>query len=555
MKRLLFIVVFLFAACCTYADGICDSAFDKAMELYYSGKYKEAKMQFEWCRDYCSNQSSDTYKGWIEKCNMRINEYEQREAHARQESIERAQRVERNRYIYLTAFSPIPGGFSNIDYEIQGKLSDFNFHSDPAESYYAVRININVSERPGKNPRYRNFYFEAAVEVEETASGKVQRFKVTKEEGCTTDVPEEQAEECAADKLYYQEDFFKEISAGISTIINNKSTNTIINPQNKQSSSNEPQTIVVVVYNPANIDEAAKNALESGMNFALNNDRDRRYTVLDHSEEMDIILHKEISYAEKNVSTSQIASLGNQLGAQLVCGIIITKSNNDIHFETKIINVESHKLISNADYDQCGYSNNKPITELNINLARHVAKHLADGLGLLDVDEKNILDNDDEVARNAEKERLDEEARKLENCKKKINRQAALRSLCPLWIGSGLKYKGYKKTGYLSIAEDVLLAGGAVSLWIANRQDGILGDPKANGDEKREAEGIQNSAMIASGACFITAGIVYVTNIVVSYCISNKNSKLMEDCGISLYPTVINTNNNLAFGVSANIKF
>lgn len=549
MKRLLFIVVFLFAACCTYADGICDSAFDKAMELYYSGKYKEAKMQFEWCRDYCSNQSSDTYKGWIEKCNMRINEYEQREAHAKQESIERAQRVERNRYIYLTAFSPIPGGFSNIDYEIQGKLSDFNFHSDPAESYYAVRININVSERPGKNPRYRNFYFEAAVEVEETASGKVQRFKVTKEEGCTTDVPEEQAEECAADKLYYQEDFFKEISAGISTIINNKSTNTIINPQNKQSSSNEPQTIVVVVYNPANIDEAAKNALESGMNFALNNVRDRRYTVLDHSEEMDIILHKEISYAEKNVSTSQIASLGNQLGAQLVCGIIITKSNNDIHFETKIINVESHTLISNADYDQCSYSNNKPITELNINLARHVAKHLADGLGLLDVDEKNILVNDDEVARNAEQKRLDDE----NNCKKKINRQAALRSL---WPGCGLKYKGYKKAGNcVLITEGILLAGGVAGFGLAYYEDGILKDRKATSAEKENADDIKCYATGAGIGCFAVAGLVYVTNIVVSYCISNKNSKLMEDCGISLYPTVINTNNNLAFGVSANIKF
>ncbi|MCR5037502.1 MAG: hypothetical protein K6A73_09330, partial [Bacteroidales bacterium] len=60
----------------------------KAIELYQSEQYEKAKAQFEWCRDYCNTKSSDTYKGWLEKCNMRINEQKQAEARALQEAEE-----------------------------------------------------------------------------------------------------------------------------------------------------------------------------------------------------------------------------------------------------------------------------------------------------------------------------------------------------------------------------------------------------------------------------------------------------------------------------------
>lgn len=213
------IIIFVFL--CTpyfYAWGqnSCDRAMDTAISLYNAGKYPEAKMQFEWCRSWCKNRSETIYKSWIDSCEAGNNkkvEARRRSIQIEQESIARveadaiakAERREKNRYIFLSSFSTVPGKFTNIEYEIEDKLSNLNsdlrFTKDSTEAYWFVHIAVNIRDDMSNSGDAHFYYVDATVEVENVAMEQIGRSYVYEKDGSFT-IPIDRAEEWTANKIY-----------------------------------------------------------------------------------------------------------------------------------------------------------------------------------------------------------------------------------------------------------------------------------------------------------------------------------------------------------------
>ena len=230
MKRIL---IFLLVVGALSAYGQCDHAFDKACNLYKNGKYKDAKMQFEWCCTHCKNHSESTYRGWIDKCDAAQKKqavaYQKRrkaetEAVAQQqkEALERKERVEHNRFIYLSVSSAVQGKFSNLEYELEDSLytrnPTFKFTRDSLEAYWFVRVAVNTYGHPSGN---RCYYVDATVEVENAATQQENRSRAV-DKGCcpVASFAEEQAMESVANEIYSTGELLGSVARSIAKFIN-----------------------------------------------------------------------------------------------------------------------------------------------------------------------------------------------------------------------------------------------------------------------------------------------------------------------------------------------
>lgn len=221
------------------AYGQCDFAFDKAYNLFKSGRYKEAKMQFEWCSTHCKDRSESTYKGWIDKCDSKIKGQEQaaarrrkaeaeaiakKEVEAREEaermkkeSQERKERVERNRHIYISVSNAVEGNFNKIEYELEDDLynidTSLTFTRDSLEAYWFVRVGVNIYGDMSNSRDAHFYYVEACIEVEDATTSKVRRSRVLSEKDGTFTIPEEKAPQWVANKVYntQRDSFYKKI--------------------------------------------------------------------------------------------------------------------------------------------------------------------------------------------------------------------------------------------------------------------------------------------------------------------------------------------------------
>lgn len=216
MKRIIILVFLCAPYFSAWGQNSCDKAMDTAISLYKAGKYREAKMQFEWCRSRCNDRSDTTYKSWLDSCEVAIKkqvEAHQRSIHLEQEAIKRreaeaiakAERREKNRYIFLSSFSTVPGKFTNIEYEIEDKLrnlnSDFRFTRDTTEAYWFVHIAVNIRDDMSNSGDAHFYYVDATVEVENAAMEQIGRSYVDEKDGSFT-IPIDRAEEWTANKIY-----------------------------------------------------------------------------------------------------------------------------------------------------------------------------------------------------------------------------------------------------------------------------------------------------------------------------------------------------------------
>ena len=219
MKRLIVLIHVFGALLSVRAYGQCDFAFDKACNMFKSGRYKESKMQFEWCKAHCKDHSETTYQGWLDKCNSKIKEQDlaaarrrkaEAEAIAKQEAEAKAlaERREKNRYVYLSSSSAVKGRFSNLEYELEDKIREINpeikFTRDSAEAYWFARVVVNIRSDQSNNEDEHFYYVEATVEFENAISGEVFRSLITEKNGTYT-IPAEKAEEWTANKVYDSE--------------------------------------------------------------------------------------------------------------------------------------------------------------------------------------------------------------------------------------------------------------------------------------------------------------------------------------------------------------
>ena len=229
MKRILAVLI-LFAETLTgtHAYGQCDRYFDKAVDLFKGGRYKEARMQFSFCRSHCKDHSYAIYQGWLDKCEAKIKERDMVAARLRKaeveaierqerEAIERKERVERNRYIYLSVSTAVEGNFANIEYELEDDLynidTSLKFTSDSLEAYWFVRIVVNIYGDESNSEEKHFYYIEANIEVEDAATSQVRLGRVLAEKDGTYTISEDRAAEWVANKIYtnQRESFYNKI--------------------------------------------------------------------------------------------------------------------------------------------------------------------------------------------------------------------------------------------------------------------------------------------------------------------------------------------------------
>lgn len=525
MKRYFLLLLVLLTAWNVFAGGGCDRDFEYAIQLFNEHNYRMAKKEFEWCRKHCGDRSESTYQGWIDKCNARIREEEKAAERARQAkaeairrqeaaAIEKAERVKRNRYIFLTSSSPVLGDFSK--YGIQGNLSsvapNLKFTTDPSEAYYAVRVLINISESPSTNSGYRRYCVEADVEIEDLTTGAIQLLSpVRVEDACTTTVDEAQAEECVANKIYSRDEFFQQIADGISSHINNQPSRITVN--SNTNGKKEKKVVVRVNYVGAAQSgiESALNTLGSTMETALSGHIDaegNKYIVLDHSQITNELIRDEIIYSERNVSAAEIAQACSQDGSDLACYIFVTRSNNnDLFFECKIVDIQSARIIKKSQFESCEYSHNKPLSigALNIASAVHVANHLAKDLGVSNI---SVDGADSEV-------------------KVKVGKQNAARTataFVPFGIYQ-LCYKDNKTSGYLFMAGEVVCIGGAV--YAQYMRQGYIKkmNSTTSASQKKAYADKANMFTTVRNVSIGAAVAVYVCNVVDAFVDIHKHNK------------------------------
>ena len=142
------------------------------------------------------------------------------------------------------------------------------------------------------------------------------------------------------------------------------------------------ENIAVFVYSTTQLKEST-NALRSRMVSALHNNAGGRYTVVDRSAEFWEIQKMELGHqASGHVSDKELVAVGKQLGADKVCGVVITYYSEDGYFfECKILDVEKNQLEGQAEYPRVGKGENY-IHNIGIATSQMVAASLAEQLDM-----------------------------------------------------------------------------------------------------------------------------------------------------------------------------
>ncbi|MBQ7280546.1 MAG: hypothetical protein IJR13_07495 [Bacteroidales bacterium] len=151
------------------------------------------------------------------------------------------------------------------------------------------------------------------------------------------------------------------------------------------------EKIVVFVYSNANINNETLNMLGSMIEEEIINSTEKNYIVLERSKNFHNIVTNEIRYqADGHVSDDQVLSDGSGLGANKVCGVVVSKFSSDYFIECKILDVESRKVERKASYP---VSEDERIDRLDPLSSKKAAQSIASQLGLRAHAKPNIIKN------------------------------------------------------------------------------------------------------------------------------------------------------------------
>ncbi|MBQ7280545.1 MAG: hypothetical protein IJR13_07490 [Bacteroidales bacterium] len=148
------------------------------------------------------------------------------------------------------------------------------------------------------------------------------------------------------------------------------------------------QKVVVFVYSNNNLNEPT-NALRSNIETALINSVGQSYIVLDRTDEFHEFMNKEYNYqGEGYVSDNQLIAAGEQMGANKICGVVITRYPEEGYFiECKILDIKERKIEKKATYP----TNNERVNDLGIASSQRIALHLSKQLGVLSSSQAEAL--------------------------------------------------------------------------------------------------------------------------------------------------------------------
>jgi hypothetical protein len=181
-------------------------------------------------------------------------------------------------------------------------------------------------------------------------------------------------------------------------------------------------TIAVFVYSATKLNEPI-NALRSNIEGALINSAERKYVVLDRTEEFNDFLKKEYGYQEQGyVSNAQLIKAGNELGANKVCGVVISDYGEEGYFvECKILDIQKNQIDGTARYPN---RSGDRILNLGIASSEKAAISIAEQLNLLsieqkDQEEKRIKEVEEQKKREAAKRERRAEEQRIRDEKKR----------------------------------------------------------------------------------------------------------------------------------------
>ena len=316
------------------------------------------------------------------------------------------------------------------------------------------------------------------------------------------------------------------------------------------------EDIAVFVYSTTSLNEST-NALRSRMVSALYNNAGNRYTVVDRSAEFWEIQKMEFGYQERGyVSDKELVAAGMQLGADKVCGVVITFYNKEGYFiECKILDVEKNRLEGQAEYPRVG-KGDCYIHDIGIATSQMVAASLAEQLNMGSVGMKEEANKIKAEQDKIEKEKAEKAARqkKAENKEKFLCYLASPSgSLISSAVvpGLGLINKGHSGWGTTFLITEVGMVAGVIITY--NKAQNLLTtmkDPLVSADAFTAAN-TQYSQMKTANHIFIgAAAAIYVTNLVVTVVSKNESKHV---CFFSA--PVIDKDGNIIPTISLTLNF
>ena len=220
-------------------------------------------------------------------------------------------------------------------------------------------------------------------------------------------------------------------------------------------------------------------------------------------------------------------------GASYLCLVEISKINNgkEYHWRVKLGDTETASLLNLAEYPGI---NDRPTESLDRESLQRACLKLIKELGL-------------------DEEKTQKEINDYHQGQRRRDRKAVTLSLCP---GMGLIAKGYKGLGWSLMAGDLVLLGGGI---------GMLGYavPRIRDSNKIDSNRTMPSDQYikiksrcirmkkAGISCMAGFGAVYLTNLLLSRRLPNKN----PDFYVYIEPSMSPVDSNMSLNLSLTYKF
>lgn len=286
--------------------------------------------------------------------------------------------------------------------------------------------------------------------------------------------------------------------------------------------------IAVFVYSTTKLNQPI-NALRSKIEEALNKSAEKSYIVVDRTEEFKAILIKEYGYQEQgNVSNSQLVAAGQQLGANKVCGVVISDYGNEGYFiECVILDVKENRKERIANFPK----DDETIHDLGIATSKRVATSLASQLNLLSIDQEKRYKAIQDSLRDAQTQEIEKQRRDHERKQRKEEFLCFMTSPTGSLLSSaiipglGLINKGHSGWGTTILLSEVGLAAGIV-LTYSNAQSQLktMKDPNVTADAFTAANTQYTRMKVANHIFIGAAAAVYIANLVATVTSKNNSS-------------------------------
>lgn len=533
-------MISLFAVLCAHAGDDCDSKMKNAINLYENNDYWNAKTLFVFCSKNCGSSYSNI-DCWIKKCDDGIvavrKHYRRREELAKkeldaQEAKKRAEQRERERLVFLSVYSDVPGKFSRLEDALESALLKNDIHrtKDSLRAYYYVRVAVSIFDE--SESRYRVY---ASVEVENAIETDYEiKSDFAEGEGCCD------TKENVANGIYDNDKnshLFKDIE---NIIIRLLGANTVHDGKDAESSSlNNPIYVAVKVTSDQNCSVTAllKSRLENNFDHTGG-----RYIVLNRDGE----LKREIdewndAYENKYVPSNKRAVKGNEMGVDKVCNVEISDANDGLRFSC-VFNEMENGPKKTASYSTSDYYP-KVCCSSSIDRVHIVADELTKQLGIPSSNLKDLDKRIDDV-----KQKEEREFNRIQDSLERVTRTNIACSFVP-----GLyQLKNNKELGgSLIIAGEALGIGGAI---VSHNMRGVYikkMNSTTNANLKKEYADRANACTIVRNVSIGAAAAVYVWNLVDAWSSIHKQKKNSLTKGtVCLNPTI--TDQSVALSLSIN---